>query len=173
MILPVCHPSMEEASIVPRYPDVFFTREQLSQDLPLRPFAIRHCFNTLHFSECKLPTNALLHDSAMIDHCNGSGRHTAFLPLLPSNEETSPKYYLPMKRHSRDHLKCRLQSQNTQCYPATPDTMMSSLESIQSTPLSCHSQRFDFSPPNLNYQSPDFLVEHEKPVPANILLPSL
>jgi hypothetical protein len=165
--------SMEEAPITPYRSDVIFTREQFSQDLPLRPLAIKHDLKSLHYSESRLSSNdEHVHGSAAFD--SRSTRRSAFLQRRPpSNEQTSPKYYLPMKRCTIIDITMVTQRHQTQQHPSTPDTMMSSLESIHSTPQSCHSRNFDYSPPNLNYQSPNFLVEHEKSVPANILLPSL
>ena len=149
--------------------DVIFTREQFSQALPLRPLAIRQDLDTLHCSASKY---APLHGSTVFERSSTS--RSAFHHERSFNDEASPKYYLPMKRCSSRHdVKLVMQKHQIQCHPINPDTMMSSSQPFHSTPRPCHSQYFDFSPPILNYQSPNFLFEHEKSVPANILLPSL
>ena len=153
-----------------RSSDVVFTTEQLSQDRLVRPLAMRHDLNTLKCSESKLDAKAPAFGLSTID-CVGSSRSSAFLKRRLLNDEPSPRYCLPMKTCSYGDVKWRRnQAQN---HPSTPDTIMSSFESVQSTPRSYSSQHFDLSPPNLNYLSPSILVEHEHSIPANILLPSL
>ena len=162
--------SNEEASIAPFRSEIIFTQEQRSHETPLRPRAIRHYLNTPHCSESRLSTNAPMCGTQVFDR--NCSRRSAFFQKLPTTDEASPKYYLPMKRCSSSDVKMVVQRHLTQNHPSTPDTMMSSSESVHSTPQSCHSQ-FDFSPPNLNHQSPNFMIAHEKSVPSNILLPSL
>lgn len=159
--------------IAPFRSDVVFTREQLSQDLPLRPLPIRHGLKALHCFNSRLSTHVPAHVLAEFEG-SSSKKRSAFLRKLPSNERATPKYLLPMKRSSSRYSipQLSLEIFRTPDRPSTPDTMLSSLESAQSTPQSRHSQNFIVSPPSLNYQI--FLIEQEeKSVPLNILLPSL
>ena len=151
-----------------------FTREQCSQDHALKPLAMRQRLNTLDCLESRLPNHhATMYGAAsLLDH--SSTRPSAFSQKLPANTQVpSPKYYLPMKPCSREDGKPQLSMKryHAPCHPSTSDTMLSSFESVHSTPLSCHN--FDDSPPNLNYQSLNYIVEMEKSIPLNILLPSL
>lgn len=163
----------EATSIAPSRSDVIFTRERFSEDVPLRPLAIRQVMKTFLCSESRLSSHVPVLGPVVFDRSNS--RRSAFLQKATSNENASPRYCLPMKRRPNRDVDPQqvLQRNRTQYDPSTPDTMMSPLESIQCTPMSYHSQNLDFSPPSLYYQSPNFLVDHEKAVPQNILLPSL
>jgi hypothetical protein len=146
-------------------------QELLPKDVFLKPHPIRHSIDTID------DTPSISSIVCIASTFDRDKSRSAFTHSAPNREINSLKYHLPMKRHCIQDEEVKPKQLVLMCEdyrPCTPDTAMSSNESIHSTPYTCQSQMSLCTPPNLHYQSPTLLIELERSaIPSDIMLPPL